>query len=86
VIVFFVSILMTMDATAQTVVGTTTHLMHPSGIPATVTTTERGTVTNVEGKDVAKTSETDVRAHLDAVQALVRGGFRLSETVVQPDY
>lgn len=67
-------------AIAQSALGTTTYLLHPSGIPATVTTTQDGTVTNVDGKDVSTTEDTDQKAHEDAVNALVRGGFRLQRS------
>jgi hypothetical protein len=75
-VAMLLAILMDVNAIAQSAVGETTHLMHPSGIPATVTTSRSGTVTNVDGRDVAQTKETTVEAHEAAVKELQWGGFR----------
>ena len=66
-------------AAAQSAVGKTTRLMHPSGIPALVTTNTRGTVSNVDGRIVSTVDDTDLSAHLAAVKELRWSGFQLQE-------
>ncbi len=68
---------------AQSAIGKTTHLMHPSGIPALVTTTANGTMSNVDGRIVSRTKDTELSAHQAAVKELQWGGFQLQEPVPQ---
>ncbi len=65
-----------LNVMAQNAIGQTTNLLHPSGIPATVTTTQSGTITNVDGKNVARNEDTDLDAHEEAVRELEWSGFR----------
>ena len=67
-------------AIAESAVGRTTLLMHPSGIPASVKTTENGTISNVDGRIVSKTKDTDLSAHEAAVKELQWSGFQLQKT------
>lgn len=61
----------------QTAIGKTTYLMHPSGIPATVITNARGTVSNIDGRIIRKTKDTAIDAHEKAVKKLRWSGFQL---------
>jgi hypothetical protein len=72
-----------MPVTAQNAVGRITYLMHPSGIPASVTTNENGTISNVDGRIVGETEETGLGAHQSAVKELRWSGFQLQETIPQ---
>ena len=68
---------------AQSAVGRVTYLMHPSGIPASVTTNKNGTTSNVDGRIVSETEATELSAHQSAVKELQWSGFQLQETVSQ---
>lgn len=68
---------------AQNAVGRITYLMHPSGIPASVTTNDNGTISNVDGRIVSETEETELSAHQAAVKELQWSGFQLQETSPQ---
>lgn len=70
-------------AFAQDAIGKTTRLMHPSGIPASVTTDNQGTVANVDGRIVSETNETELSAHEAAVKELQWSGFQLQEPDTQ---
>lgn len=70
-------------AAAQDANGTITYLMHPSGIPASVTTDRNGTISNVDGRIVSKSEDTALTAHQAAVKELQWSGFQLQETVSQ---
>ena len=72
-----------MPASAQSAVGRVTYLQHPSGIPASVTTNENGTISNVDGRIVSETEETALSAHESAVKELRWSGFQLQETPPQ---
>lgn len=67
-------------ASAQSAVGKKTRLMHPSGIPALVTTNVGGTISNVDGRIVNKTNDTELSAHKAAVKELQWSGFQLQES------
>lgn len=67
-------------ACAQSAVGKTTRLMHPSGIPASVATDNGGTTSNVDGRIVSSTKNTDLSTHEEAVKELRWSGFRLQKT------
>ena len=66
-------------ALAQSAIGRTTRLMHPSGIPASVTTDNDGTVANVDGRIVSESNKTELSAHEAAVKELQWSGFQLQE-------
>lgn len=66
---------------AQSAVGRKTILMHPSGIPASVTTNAEGTISNVDGRIVKKTDDTELSAHEAAVKELQWSGFQLKQTL-----
>lgn len=62
---------------AQSAIGKKTRLMHPSGIPAVVTTNRNGTISNVDGRIVKRTDNTEWSAHEAAVKELRWSGFQL---------
>jgi hypothetical protein len=72
-----------MSVAAQNAVGRITYLMHPSGIPASVTTDENGTISNVDGRIVSENEDTELSAHQAAVKELRWSGFQIQDAAPQ---